>query len=110
MDKRKKESAKRLSVKIPANPWPRLITAMSDLTDRELGMKRNITRRDFLNGVAVTVGASLMPSRLFAAGGSDPEKVPNYYPPALTRSAIRMQRIRCRSPRLEARHTCGVVP
>ncbi|HZW92159.1 MAG TPA: FAD/NAD(P)-binding protein [Candidatus Eremiobacteraceae bacterium] len=57
---------------------------MSDLTDRELGMKRNITRRDFLNGVAVTVGAALMPSRLFAGGGSDPKKVPNYYPPALT--------------------------
>ena len=58
---------------------------MSDLTDRELGMHRNITRRDFLNGVAVTVGAALMPSRLFAAEGSDPEKAPgNYYPPALT--------------------------
>ena len=32
---------------------------MSDLTDRELGMRRRITRRDFLNGVAVTAGATL---------------------------------------------------
>ena len=29
---------------------------MSDLSDREFGMHRNITRRDFLNGVAVTAG------------------------------------------------------
>jgi spermidine dehydrogenase len=57
---------------------------MSDLSDRELGMQRNITRRDFLNGVAVTAGAALMPWHLFAAGDSDPEKLPGYYPPALT--------------------------
>jgi hypothetical protein len=43
---------------------------MSDLTDRELGIHRNITRRDFLNGVAITVGAALMPSRLFAGDGA----------------------------------------
>jgi len=47
-------------------------------------MKRNITRRDFLNGVAVTAGAALMPWQLFAAGDSDAEKSPDYYPPALT--------------------------
>ncbi len=52
--------------------------------DRELGMKRNITRRDFLNGVAVTAGAAMMPWHLFAAGNNDPEKSPDYYPPALT--------------------------
>ncbi|MCU1300418.1 MAG: hypothetical protein JWQ87_702 [Candidatus Sulfotelmatobacter sp.] len=45
-------------------------------------MKRNITRRDFLNGVAVTAGAAMMPWQLFAAG--DPEKAADYYPPALT--------------------------
>jgi spermidine dehydrogenase len=53
------------------------------LGDRELGMKRNITRRDFLNGVAVTAGAALMPWHLLSAA-SDPEKSPDYYPPALT--------------------------
>jgi spermidine dehydrogenase len=47
-------------------------------------MKRNITRRDFLNGVAVTAGAALTPWHLFAAGDIDPTKSPNYYPPALT--------------------------
>ena len=57
---------------------------MSDWKDRDLGMKRNITRRDFLNGVAVTAGAAMMPWQLFAAGDSDPEKAPTYYPPALT--------------------------
>jgi spermidine dehydrogenase len=57
---------------------------MSKLTDRELGMQRRITRRDFLNGVAMTAGAALMPWHLLAAGDGDPEKVPGYYPPALT--------------------------
>jgi spermidine dehydrogenase len=55
-----------------------------DLSDRDLGMNRNITRRDFLNGVAVTAGAAMMPWPLLAAGDFDPEKSPNYYPPALT--------------------------
>src|SRR5271165_1284274 len=53
-----------------------------ELGDRELGMNRSITRRDFLNGVAVTAGAALMPWHLFADG--DPEKSSAYYPPALT--------------------------
>src|SRR5271168_3249400 len=47
-------------------------------------MNRNITRRDFLNGVAVTAATTLMPWHLLAAGDLDPEKSPNYYPPALT--------------------------
>jgi len=55
---------------------------MSDHTDRQLGMRRNITRRAFLNGVAVTAGAALMPPSLFA--DSDPQNSPTYYPPALT--------------------------
>src|ERR1700731_5092182 len=61
---------------------------VQDPRDRELGMHRKITRRDFLNGVAVTAGAAMMPWDLFAGHGvqdpSDPEKSPNYYPPALT--------------------------
>jgi spermidine dehydrogenase len=58
--------------------------------DRELGMKREITRRDFLNGVSIAVGTSLVanstwlnafgiPQSPFA-----PEKDPSYYPPAKT--------------------------
>ena len=59
---------------------------MDDANDRELGMRREITRRDFLNGVALTVGAAIVPSHLFAAFDlqADPEKSPDYYPPALT--------------------------
>lgn len=59
--------------------------------DRQLGMGSRITRRDFLNGVGITVGASLcaenpflvetfgVPDSVFA-----PEKDPAYYPPAKT--------------------------
>ena len=56
---------------------------MQDPRDRELGMHRRITRRDFVNGVAVTAGAAMMPWRLFGHG-SDSEKPGDYYPPALT--------------------------
>jgi spermidine dehydrogenase len=52
--------------------------------DRELGMDRKITRRDFLNGVALTVGTAMMPKRLFAGQVTSPQQSPNYYPPALT--------------------------
>ncbi len=54
---------------------------MSDTHDRDLGMSSRISRRDFLNGVALTVGASLVPSSLDAfTGGTEHD----YYPPALT--------------------------
>ncbi len=32
---------------------------MSDYSDRELGMDRPITRRDFMNGAAMAIGAGL---------------------------------------------------
>jgi spermidine dehydrogenase len=59
--------------------------------DRELGMHCPITRRDFLNGVALGVGGTLAgralgAETLLAAAALDdyaPEKAPNYYPPAL---------------------------
>ncbi len=59
---------------------------MDDANDRELGMRREITRRDFLNGAALTVGAAIVPSQLSAAFDleTDPEKSPDYYPPAVT--------------------------
>ena len=54
--------------------------------DRDLGMGRNITRRDFINGVALPIGAALvLPSwarpsaREFA-----PEQTSDYYPPLRT--------------------------
>jgi len=50
-------------------------------TDKELGMNRDISRRDFLNGVGLTIGAAMVPSRLY---GMLPDAGGDYYPPALT--------------------------
>ena len=69
-----------------------------DSRDRELGMDRKITRRDFLNGVAVTVGASLVPGAGLLAQNKGPDRSaqdplleqgitprdPRYEPPNLT--------------------------
>jgi len=57
--------------------------------DRELGMDRKITRRDFLDGVALAVGGAVVASavpRVFGVSNLDstPQKNPAYYPPALT--------------------------
>jgi spermidine dehydrogenase len=59
--------------------------------DRELGMQQKITRRDFLNGVSIAVGTSLLaanPLWLEAFGVPQspfaPEKDPTYYPPGKT--------------------------
>ena len=59
---------------------------MGDSQDKELGMTRGITRRDFLNGIAVTSGLAALPPHLMAAlqHDLDPEKSPDYYPPQLT--------------------------
>jgi len=52
--------------------------------DRELGMDRPITRRDFLDGVAVAIGgASLLASQAGAATVF-PQDRPGYAPPTLT--------------------------
>jgi spermidine dehydrogenase len=49
-------------------------------------MGAKITRRDFLNGVALTAGAAIIPPEMWAAAASDLEaqNVPGYYPPAKT--------------------------
>src|SRR5258706_1759251 len=60
--------------------------------EKDLGMGREITRRDFLNGVAIGVGGTLVgkgigTETLLAAAALDefaPEKAPDYYPPART--------------------------
>jgi spermidine dehydrogenase len=62
---------------------------MDDETrDRDLGMHRPISRRDFLNGAAIAVGGALARDPLLAAISSDqeyaPERADGYYPPALT--------------------------
>jgi spermidine dehydrogenase len=59
---------------------------MDDPRDRELGMKANITRRDFLNGAALVVGAAIVPDALGSIldGSALAQNTPGYYPPALT--------------------------
>jgi spermidine dehydrogenase len=57
---------------------------MSD--EKYLGLDRPISRRDFLNGVALTIGSALIPPAALAFDESiyAPEKAAGYYPPALT--------------------------
>jgi spermidine dehydrogenase len=63
---------------------------MSERSDRKLGMDRNITRRDFLNGVAAGAGGavagSMLPGLSFAGLGASTaaQDQPGYYPPELT--------------------------
>jgi spermidine dehydrogenase len=63
------------------------------ISDRDLGMHRDITRRDFLNGVAVGVAGAVAATAPSEAASARPtaEQVgtaattnPAYYPPALT--------------------------
>jgi len=61
-------------------------------TNKDLGMSREITRRDFLNGVAAGVGGTLVgggiaTETMLAAAVLDefaPEKASDYYPPSRT--------------------------
>ena len=48
--------------------------------DRRLGMDQAITRRDFIGGVSVAIGASLLPA-CGRNGEPVPEIAPAYYPP-----------------------------
>ncbi|HTZ73801.1 MAG TPA: NAD(P)-binding protein [Candidatus Aquilonibacter sp.] len=52
--------------------------------DRELGMHRQITRRDFLDGVAVAIGGSLLGFHGAALGAPRQDGAASAYPPALT--------------------------
>src|SRR5262249_47500793 len=51
--------------------------------DRRLGMDRSITRRDFLNGVGLTVVGSVLAPELVRAAAQEfaPERAADYYPP-----------------------------
>jgi spermidine dehydrogenase len=61
---------------------------MSSFSDRDLGMRRSITRRDFINGVSVAIAGSVGSTvALDAAGRAQAAGAPSgrgYYPPALT--------------------------
>src|SRR6266404_2733839 len=58
----------------------------SQRTDRELGMDRNIPRRDFLNGAAMTIGAALLPGTPNPEGKKidEAQNQPGYNPPVST--------------------------
>jgi spermidine dehydrogenase len=47
-------------------------------------MQRKITRRDFINGVAVTAGAAIMPWDFLVDPQIEAQNALNYYPPAKT--------------------------
>jgi len=59
---------------------------VSDWTHRDLGMGRNISRRDSLNGVAMTVTSSVVapPWLESMQGVGSPEQALDYYPPLRT--------------------------
>ena len=58
---------------------------MSKFSDQELGMTRRITRRDFLDGMAVAIGTSLLPRNLLGADRSpEPQNLTGYNPPLRT--------------------------
>jgi spermidine dehydrogenase len=50
-------------------------------TDKELGMDRRITRRDFMNGAAMAIAAAMTPHS-FAQGTAEAQDRPGYDPPA----------------------------
>ena len=58
----------------------------SQRTDRELGMDRNIPRRDFLNGAAMAIGSALLPGRLATGnpGADEAQNHSGYNPPIST--------------------------
>jgi spermidine dehydrogenase len=63
------------------------MTSSDRVRQLQLGMNRKISRRDFLNGVAVGTGGLLAADPLLSAltaAENVPEKSREYYPPALT--------------------------
>jgi spermidine dehydrogenase len=59
---------------------------MASKSDRDLGMGRDIGRRDFLQGAAITALAAGLAPELAAAAEAEaaPQDRPGYYPPILT--------------------------
>jgi spermidine dehydrogenase len=59
---------------------------MSNSYDRYLGMHRDITRRDFMNGAAMAIGASWLPHFSIGdlPGSQEPQNEAGYYPPMKT--------------------------
>src|SRR5690242_15934915 len=60
--------------------------SIDPIRDRELGMDRSITRRDFLNGAAMTIGAAATQDGVLksAPQAAEPQNRAGYNPPAQT--------------------------
>jgi spermidine dehydrogenase len=58
----------------------------SQRSDRELGMDRDIPRRDFLNGAAMTIGSAFLPAGLHSneTKSDEPQNRAGYNPPVAT--------------------------
>ena len=54
------------------------------LSDKELGMDRAISRRDFLNGTATIIAAVALPGGALASGGESAQAGDAGYPPLRT--------------------------
>jgi spermidine dehydrogenase len=73
--------------------------------DHELGMHRNVTRRDFLNGIALGVGGTLaspwlgglLAAQMPALSAQD---CPDYYPPTRTGMRGSPPPVPSKSPRI----------
>ncbi len=79
---------------------------MHNRRDKDLGISQKITRRDFLNGVALTLGAAITPSPLFAFDEqTNPEKSAKYYPTQPTAFAMERFGIRPASPLISVKPT-----
>ena len=52
-------------------------------SDIDLGMNADISRRDFLNGVMATIGATFLPTSAYT-GAIGAQDLAGYYPPART--------------------------
>jgi len=55
-----------------------------NLSDKELGMDRPISRRDFLNGAAATAAVTAMPAGVLAIGNESGQAAAGGYPPSRT--------------------------
>src|SRR5579862_2859016 len=60
---------------------------MTRKSDRDLGMGRDIARRDFLQGVAIGVTFGALAPELAEAAEQEAQNAPGYYPP--TRMGMR---------------------
>jgi spermidine dehydrogenase len=59
---------------------------MIDSSDRDLGMDRKISRRDFINGAAIAIGATLLPHGVLLGKSArlEPQNQSGYDPPITT--------------------------